>query len=188
MSVPTPRAERLPASTNGVVRRQRPAPRRGGDGDRGRRCQPQPGDPPAGRLGAGAIDVAADVHFVSLRQGYEGLVVPSKFHGAVTAGRPVIYEGAAAGEIARIIGESGCGIVVRPGGGAALCAAILALHVGRERRRVSPRALEVHCRRNDPADLAAAYCRALCAALAASSSRLQSQPRADERPAAAGRP
>ena len=36
---------------------------------------------------------AADFHLISLREGWEGIVVPSKFFGALAMGRPVIYMG-----------------------------------------------------------------------------------------------
>jgi len=48
------------------------------------------------------------------------LIVPSKFYGIIAVGRPVIFIGAPDGEIARLIGESGCGYVVEPGDGAML--------------------------------------------------------------------
>lgn len=57
----------------------------------------------------------ADVHFVSLRPGFEGLVVPSKAYGALASGRPMIYEGRSNGEIARMISEHDVGQVVQPG-------------------------------------------------------------------------
>jgi glycosyltransferase involved in cell wall biosynthesis len=40
-----------------------------------------------GRLGA------ADIHIVTLRDEWTGAVVPSKFFGALAAGRPVLFEG-----------------------------------------------------------------------------------------------
>jgi glycosyltransferase involved in cell wall biosynthesis len=36
---------------------------------------------------------AADIHLVSLREGWEGIVVPSKFFGSLAIGRPVIFSG-----------------------------------------------------------------------------------------------
>jgi colanic acid biosynthesis glycosyl transferase WcaI len=68
---------------------------------------------------------AGDVHFISLRPGCEGLVVPSKFYGVLAAGRPVIYEGSASGEVALTIGEVGCGRVVEHRDATALRSAIL---------------------------------------------------------------
>jgi colanic acid biosynthesis glycosyl transferase WcaI len=58
---------------------------------------------------------AADVHLVSLLPGCEGTMVPSKFYGILAAGRPVVYVGRTSGEAARVIAETGCGIVVEPG-------------------------------------------------------------------------
>lgn len=63
----------------------------------------------------GDILAAADLHFVSLRAGYEGLMVPSKFYSILASGRPVIYEGCSGGEIARVIAEEECGVVIEPG-------------------------------------------------------------------------
>ena len=36
---------------------------------------------------------AGDLHFVSLRNGFEGLVVPSKVYGIMAAARPMVYPG-----------------------------------------------------------------------------------------------
>jgi colanic acid biosynthesis glycosyl transferase WcaI len=46
---------------------------------------------------------AADVQIVTLREGLQGLLVPSKFYGAIACGRPVFYIGPADCEIARAI-------------------------------------------------------------------------------------
>jgi glycosyltransferase involved in cell wall biosynthesis len=56
-----------------------------------------------------------DVHLVTLIPAAEGLIVPSKFYGIVAVGRPVIFVGARDGEVARLIEESGCGLVVQSG-------------------------------------------------------------------------
>jgi glycosyltransferase involved in cell wall biosynthesis len=69
----------------------------------------------------------ADVHLVSLNPKLEGLIVPSKFYGIAAAGRPTIFIGAADGEIARLIDESGCGFTVAPGDGKGLADRILRL-------------------------------------------------------------
>lgn len=42
---------------------------------------------------------AADIHLISLRPGWEGIVVPSKFFGALAIGRGVLFSGAPGGEI-----------------------------------------------------------------------------------------
>ena len=55
---------------------------------------------------------AADVHLISLRKGWEGVVVPSKFFGALAIGRPVIFSGARKACIARWIVEEELGEVM----------------------------------------------------------------------------
>jgi len=55
---------------------------------------------------------AADIHFVSLKQAWTGTVVPSKFFGAIAAGRPVLFEGSPESSIARWIIEFGLGWVL----------------------------------------------------------------------------
>lgn len=52
-----------------------------------------------------------DLHVVSLRAALAGLIVPSKFYGALAAGRPVLFIGPEASEVARVIGEWQCGFV-----------------------------------------------------------------------------
>src|SRR5262249_36777308 len=44
---------------------------------------------------------AADIHLVSLRPEWTGLVVPSKFFGSLAAGRPVLFAGSRDAAIAR---------------------------------------------------------------------------------------
>jgi glycosyltransferase involved in cell wall biosynthesis len=58
---------------------------------------------------------AADVHLVSLRPEWSGLVVPSKFFGALAAGRPVLFSGPRDAAIARWIEEHGVGWVLDQG-------------------------------------------------------------------------
>lgn len=50
-----------------------------------------------------------DIHWLSLEPELEGLIVPSKFYGAMAVGRPVIFIGEPKGEIARLISKAGCG-------------------------------------------------------------------------------
>jgi colanic acid biosynthesis glycosyl transferase WcaI len=66
-----------------------------------------------------------DVHFISLRPGFEGLVVPSKAYGVLAVGRPIIYQGSPEGEIARMVTESQCGTLVPLDDSAALEKVIL---------------------------------------------------------------
>ena len=44
---------------------------------------------------------SADIHMISLRPGWEGIVVPSKFFGALAIGRPVLFSGPGQSEIAQ---------------------------------------------------------------------------------------
>lgn len=62
----------------------------------------------------------ADVHWISLKPELEGLLVPSKFYGIAAAGRPVIAITARDGEIARLVHEHDCGVVIEPGNADAL--------------------------------------------------------------------
>jgi colanic acid biosynthesis glycosyl transferase WcaI len=68
-----------------------------------------------------------DVHWISLKPEVEGLIVPSKFYGIAAAGRPVIAITAKDGEIARLVDQHACGLVVEPGNAGALADALLAL-------------------------------------------------------------
>jgi len=67
-----------------------------------------------------------DVQFISLREGFEGLVVPSKAYGALAAGRAIIYQGNPKGEIARMVEDENIGIVIQNGAVNDLFAAIRA--------------------------------------------------------------
>jgi glycosyltransferase involved in cell wall biosynthesis len=55
---------------------------------------------------------AADIHLVSLRADWAGVVVPSKFFASLAVGRPVIYAGPADSEIARWIAAHDIGFHV----------------------------------------------------------------------------
>jgi colanic acid biosynthesis glycosyl transferase WcaI len=68
---------------------------------------------------------AADLHLVSLRADWAGVVVPSKFFASLAIGRPVIYAGPADSEIARWIAEYDLGLHLTDAG---LDAAVTRLH------------------------------------------------------------
>jgi glycosyltransferase involved in cell wall biosynthesis len=57
---------------------------------------------------------AADIHLVSLRPEWTGVVVPSKFFGSLAAGRPVIFAGDPRSALARWIQEFGVGWLLTP--------------------------------------------------------------------------
>jgi glycosyltransferase involved in cell wall biosynthesis len=56
-----------------------------------------------------------DVHLVTLKEGMQDLMVPSKVYSSMAVGRPIIYIGPQAGEVPRILGESQCGWAVKIG-------------------------------------------------------------------------
>ncbi len=58
---------------------------------------------------------SADVHLVGLREGFEGLLVPSKVYGALACGRPVAFVGPVGCEVARLVREEDVGFEGRPG-------------------------------------------------------------------------
>lgn len=80
-----------------------------------------------------------DLHFVTLSEGFEGLVVPSKTYGAFAAARPVIYQGPASSEIAQLIIETNSGTVVPPKNFGALKRTILDYFYNREAYRKTAR-------------------------------------------------
>ena len=58
---------------------------------------------------------APDIHIVSLRSEWTGTVVPSKFFGALAAGRPVLFIGDEKSYLARLIRKHAIGWVCSPG-------------------------------------------------------------------------
>jgi colanic acid biosynthesis glycosyl transferase WcaI len=60
---------------------------------------------------------AADVALITLAEGLAGLSVPSKTYGIMAAGRPILFVGDQASEIARIVTENGCGVAIASGQG-----------------------------------------------------------------------
>lgn len=64
---------------------------------------------------------------VSLRAGLEGIAVPSKLYGILASGRAVLAQVPANSEIAYVVDEERCGLVVEPGSAQELAQAILTL-------------------------------------------------------------
>ncbi len=56
--------------------------------------------------------VSADIHLLSLRPEWEGIVVPSKFFGSLAVGRPVLYTGPEGSAIYKWIQEFKIGMVL----------------------------------------------------------------------------
>jgi colanic acid biosynthesis glycosyl transferase WcaI len=67
----------------------------------------------------------ADVGLVTLANGYEGLIVPSKVYGIMAVGRPVLYVGPLQGELPDLIRQHSLGWIVEPGDEDGLVKAIL---------------------------------------------------------------
>lgn len=70
---------------------------------------------------------AADLHLISLKEGVEGIMVPSKLFGIMAVARPSIFIGHPSSEIARVLQESDSGLTIREGDDAGLAAAIESL-------------------------------------------------------------
>lgn len=70
---------------------------------------------------------AGDVHLISLKEGVEGIMVPSKMYGIMAVARPSLFVGHPTSEIARVLDESGSGMTVREGDSASLVLKILEL-------------------------------------------------------------
>jgi glycosyltransferase involved in cell wall biosynthesis len=96
---------------------------------------------PRARLGE--LIALGDVHLVLVADGFEGLLIPSKFYGVMAAGRPTIYVGPESTEVAQVISEEQCGFVIPNGNTGKLVGAIrrlqrdpvLALTMGLRGRR-----------------------------------------------------
>lgn len=56
-----------------------------------------------------------DLHWISLKPAFEGLIVPSKLYGIAAVGRPVLMIGSRDGEIAQLVEKYGFGSTVMPG-------------------------------------------------------------------------
>jgi glycosyltransferase involved in cell wall biosynthesis len=68
---------------------------------------------------------AGDVHFVGLRRGLAGYIVPSKVYGILAAGKPFIAAVEEGSEPAMIVREHGCGVRIEPGDPYALAHAVI---------------------------------------------------------------
>lgn len=57
---------------------------------------------------------AADIHLLSLKSHWAGIVVPSKFFGSLAAGKPILYSGAGNSCIAEWLRDFDLGLVLTP--------------------------------------------------------------------------
>ena len=65
-----------------------------------------------------------DVHLATLLEGVEGIMVPCKLFGIMAAARPTIFIGHPSSELARVLVEHECGVVIRQGDVSGLVTAI----------------------------------------------------------------
>jgi glycosyltransferase involved in cell wall biosynthesis len=63
---------------------------------------------------------AADVHWLSHKPEFEGLVFPSKFYGIAAVGRPIVAITSTQSELAKLVSQYQCGLVVDQGDGKTL--------------------------------------------------------------------
>jgi glycosyltransferase involved in cell wall biosynthesis len=75
---------------------------------------------------------SADVHFVGLAPGLSGYVVPSRLYGVMAVARPVIVAADPDSEIAKVVSEVGCGVVLPPARPELVAKAIRDLHGRRD--------------------------------------------------------
>jgi len=55
---------------------------------------------------------SADIHLLSLRKEWDGIVVPSKFFGSLAVGRPLLYSGSKESDIGNWIQKYDCGLIL----------------------------------------------------------------------------
>jgi glycosyltransferase involved in cell wall biosynthesis len=72
---------------------------------------------------------AADIHYVGLKRGLAGFIVPSKVYGIMAAGKPYVAAVEPGSEPAFVVEEHGCGFVVEPDDPEALARAIVEARV-----------------------------------------------------------
>ncbi|MFK7892193.1 MAG: glycosyltransferase family 4 protein [Granulosicoccus sp.] len=58
---------------------------------------------------------AGDIHFVSVADGFGGMVVPSKVFGSLAVGRPILFQGDKNSELAKMLEKHQCGQQVAVG-------------------------------------------------------------------------
>ncbi len=75
---------------------------------------------------------AADVHYVSLKRGFEGAIVPCKIYGIMAVARPVVAAVGEKSELRDMVTEAGCGEVCGVGDASAVAVAIEKLYADRE--------------------------------------------------------
>lgn len=94
----------------------------------------------------------ADLHLISLREGLDGLLVPSKMYGVLACGRPIAFVGPAGCEVARQIRAHELGWAGLPGQAEQLADFIVQMRVqGQARLAMGQRARELFVAQFDKA-------------------------------------
>ena len=89
--------------------------------------------PPAADEACAAHLLAADVHLISQRAEWTGIVVPSKFQAACALGRPVVFAGPPDSAVGRWLAEADAGWLLPPGAGDAVAAVAAGIAAARQR-------------------------------------------------------
>lgn len=79
---------------------------------------------------------AADVHWLSHKPEFEGLVFPSKFYGIAAVGRAIIAITSRQSELAKLVSQYQCGLVIEQGDGKTLALELKRLKAAPEVRSV----------------------------------------------------
>jgi glycosyltransferase involved in cell wall biosynthesis len=82
---------------------------------------------------------APDAHLVTLDPRFDGLMVPSKLHAVMAAGKPVLFVGSERNEVARVIQAARCGLVVAPHDARGFAGAVRQLATSPEEREAMGR-------------------------------------------------
>jgi colanic acid biosynthesis glycosyl transferase WcaI len=87
---------------------------------------------------------SGDLHFVTVKRGLEGVVVPSKLYPTLAAGRPVLGVAPEETDVVRIIRRTGCGLAANPDDPASVADAIRGvLHDSKQLEIMARRAREI---------------------------------------------
>lgn len=90
------------------------------------------------------VMAAGDLQLVTVKDGCEGLVVPSKLYTILSAGRPVLVVAPGACDAAKLVEDSECGVVVSPDNPNVICDSVRMVLSDRMRlERMGNRAVEL---------------------------------------------
>lgn len=87
---------------------------------------------------------AGDLHVVTMRDGLEGLIVPSKFYGILATARPTLFIGPRTDTIAQTVSAVGCGLAFDNGDVSGVTEAITRLASSREDARLMGQRGRIH--------------------------------------------